>query len=87
MGGTIYLNSCDANKVAALLAGGGSASGLIALLSGGAAIAGIAVAIMGIGGTLILYNNAENTGVKINVGVLPTKRRYYTLTITKNVRF
>ncbi|MFO1445589.1 hypothetical protein KDN24_20805 [Bacillus sp. Bva_UNVM-123] len=66
-GGIIYLDSCDANRAAAIVAGGGSITALVALLPGGAAVAGIAVAVFGLGAALILYNNAENTGVKINV--------------------
>ncbi|OZI11421.1 hypothetical protein CEW92_11715 [Bacillaceae bacterium SAS-127] len=65
--GTVYLDSCRTNKLIALIAGGASLTSVISLLPGAAAVGVIAVAIMGVGGAVLSYNNAEGNGVKIRV--------------------
>lgn len=65
--GTVYIDSCTANKMVAVINGGGGASGLLALLPFGAPVAAVSVAIYALGSSVISYNNAEGKGVKVRV--------------------
>lgn len=78
LGGTVYLNSCDTNKVIAVIMAGGGATALIGLIPGpGPIIAAIGTAISAVGGAVLAYNNAEGTGVKIKVLRNPFNGNFY----------
>lgn len=80
--GTVYIDSCKTNKIIAIIAAGGAVSGLVALLPFGAATAVVAVAIYGLGGSLIAYHNAEGNGIKVRVLRNPITKKIYPYWIT-----
>lgn len=68
------LSSKDANKLAAALAGGGSATGIVAAICSGTivglpcgVVAGVAAGLQGIGATAIYWCNAGGKGININL--------------------
>lgn len=68
------LSSKDANKLAAALAGGGSATGIVALVCSGTivglpcgVVAGVAAGLQGVGAAAIYWCNAGGKGININL--------------------
>lgn len=67
----LYLNSCNANKIVSVLAGGAGLAAIAGFITGatgiGAAAAGIAAGVLTIGSAAIAYCNAKGRGIGFHV--------------------
>lgn len=77
--GTIYMDSCKTAKMIAIMMGGGTGFAALALIPfvPTQIMSGVAVAIFGAGATVLQWNSADGTGVKINVLRNPVNGDWY----------
>lgn len=78
VGGTLYLNSCNADGLASILLIGGSAAQIAHFIPVyGTSIGVVSGALAGAGAGLINFNNRKNKGIAIKLVKVPFKSELY----------